>query len=312
MPIELITKKNNIELVVPSGKGVAEAYEQGYNKGYGIGHSEGFEEGKNSVVSYTQYAKAIRFNNLNDFKTNDLTIKLENAVDLSKFLYIENEEDINNTVEYLTINCDKPIINMNNFYNHKNTKHKDNTLKGLTFNFDISQCVDITNMLGNLSALEVINGEPLNFTSVSSGVYPLLNLTALREVRFVANSIYKNFFIHQSSNLSDDTIASLIEGLANLNGEPKFYEVGNQISPSDFEYPAVEKELKDVISYEDAYMFMTDGAPVYSVTYGDSWINTYAYAKGGIAQTLWLHADVKAKLTDEQKATIAAKNWILS
>ena len=120
-----------------------------------------------------------------------------------------------------------------------------------------------------------------------------------------------NLYIQQLSNLSDDTIASIIEGLANLNQEPKFYEVGNQIGPSDFEYPEVEKELTNIHSYQDAYMFMTDGAPVYSVTYGDAMINTYAYAKGGIAQNLWLHADVKAKLTDAQKATITAKNWLL-
>jgi hypothetical protein len=33
---------------------------------------------------------------------------------------------------------------------------------------------------------------------------------------------------------------------------------------------------------------------------------------GQTAQTLTFHKDVGAKLTDEQKATITAKNWILA
>ncbi len=40
-------------------------------------------------------------------------------------------------------------------------------------------------------------------------------------------------------------------------------------------------------------------------------IDHLADLTGGTAQTLTLHADVGAKLTDEQKATITAKNWTL-
>ena len=300
------------DLITQLKRDFDDVYAAGKAAGGGSGdYDQGYEDGKNSVVNLGKYAKAIRFNSLNDFNSNDLIIKLENAVDLSKFLYIENEEDINNTVEILTINCDKPVLNMNRFYYHLKAAYKDNTLKKITFNIDTSKCVDSSFMLHNLSALEVIDGQPLDFTNANSMNYPFYNATALKEVRFAANSIYKNFNINQSNKLSFETIQSIVDGLADLSGELKFYEVGNQIGPSDFEYPAVEKELTNVHSYQDAYMFMTDGAPVYSVTYGDFMINTYAYAKGGIAQSLTLHADVMAKITDEQKAAIAAKNWIL-
>lgn len=41
-------------------------------------------------------------------------------------------------------------------------------------------------------------------------------------------------------------------------------------------------------------------------------IDGLADLTGGTAQTLTLHANVGAKLTDEQKATITAKNWTLA
>lgn len=41
-------------------------------------------------------------------------------------------------------------------------------------------------------------------------------------------------------------------------------------------------------------------------------IDGLADLTGGTAQTLTLHADVKAKLTDEQKATITGKNWTIA
>lgn len=71
----------------------------------------------------------------------------------------------------------------------------------------------------------------------------------LREVRFKAGSIKVDLSFANSSLLSDDSLQSIIDGLADLTG--------------------------------------------------------------GTQQTLILHATVFAKLTDAQKANIAAKNWIL-
>jgi exopolyphosphatase/pppGpp-phosphohydrolase len=51
---------------------------------------------------------------------------------------------------------------------------------------------------------------------------------------------------------------------------------------------------------------LLDNASIQSI------INCLADLTGQTAQTLTLHADVGAKLTDEQKVTITAKNWILA
>lgn len=267
--------------------------------------------GGSSEFNISKYANSMTFKNLNVFGTKDVEINLPNATDLSNFCVVSDkfEKNTNTTAETLTINCEKPILNASKFYYVSNSNYVDNKLKKITFNVDFSQCVNFSFMLSNLRALEIIDGTPLDFTSGTSMNYPFQNLTALKEIRFAPNSISKNLSIQHLSNISDETIESLIEGLADMNGETLYYEVGNQVGPSDFEYPAEERLLENVTSVSDAWMFMTDGSPVYSVTYGESMINTYAYAKGGIAQTLWLPSNVKSRLTNEQKTRITSKNW---
>lgn len=106
----------------------------------------------------------------------------------------------------------------------------------------------VTSMFYNSTALEEIE-EPLDFSSVSSinNQSSCFNGTnSLAEVRFVAESIKWSITI-PSPVLSDESIQSIIDGLADLTG--------------------------------------------------------------GTAQTLTLHATVKAKLTETQLATITGKNW---
>lgn len=73
------------------------------------------------------------------------------------------------------------------------------------------------------------------------------------------------------------------------------------------------KKLEDItidgvigsnISFGDAPLLIT--ASVQSI------ITSLKDLTGGTAQTLTLHADVKAKLTDAQRAQITAKNWTLA
>lgn len=64
-----------------------------------------------------------------------------------------------------------------------------------------------------------------------------------------------------------------------------------------------EGVFKNSISFEQA--------PSFSDTTIQNIIDCLADLTGGTAQTLTLHATVGAKLTDEQKATITAKNWTL-
>lgn len=259
-------------------------------------------------------ANSITFKNLNVFGTKDVEVYLPNVTDLSSFCLIEKdyEENKNTTVENLTVTCDKPVIKANRFCRVGNMTYPDTKLKKVTLNVDFSQCTDFGYMFCFIQGLEVIDGTPINMSSIAVNTNPFHYATSLKEIRFAPNSINKSLYLSQSSLLSDETIESIIEGLGDMNGEIKYYEVGQQVGPSDFEYPEVEVELKDIKDVYDAWMFMTDGATVYSVTYGSSYIQTYAYAKGGITQTLMLHPDVKNRLTSSQRARITAKNWNIS
>ena len=92
--------------------------------------------------------------------------------------------------------------------------------------------------------------EPFDFSSITEANNTAFSgANALVNVRFVPNTLYKSI-VFTSAVLNDESIQSIIGGLADLTG--------------------------------------------------------------GTAQTLTLHADVKAKLTEEQLATITSKNWNLA
>ena len=90
----------------------------------------------------------------------------------------------------------------------------------------------------------------LDVSRVTSFVATFNNCTVLEEVRFLKENIFKTITFGSSPNLSDASIQSIIDGLADLTG--------------------------------------------------------------ATAQTITFHVDVKAKLTDEQIATITSKNWTLA
>ena len=120
---------------------------------------------------------------------------------------------------------------------------------------DFSECdfVLVTGAMqstfSNCTKLKEIKGT-LDVSKVSSFVTPFNGCTVLEEVRFLEGNIFKSIAFNSSSLLSDESIQSIIDGLADL-------------TDSD-------------------------------------------------TQTLMLHATVKAKLTEEQIATITSKNWTLA
>jgi hypothetical protein len=71
------------------------------------------------------------------------------------------------------------------------------------------------------------------------------------------------------------------------------------------------KELR-VVPLSIKVNFSISYSPLLSPETIQSIIDGLADLTGQTAQTLTLHKEVGAKLTDEQKATITAKNWILA
>lgn len=209
-------------------------------------YNKGYEDGKNSVVPIERYAVNIRFENLNLFGKEDVVLNLDNATSLESLYYPETS---NKTVKHITVNCPNKIASLRQSF--CGTSMYDQTLEHITLNVDTSLCEWWVRSFFRMYALKIIDGTPLNPVSCNNnGIGNLFASCAeVQEVRFVENSIKHNINFSSCPKLSDESIQSIIDGLADLTG--------------------------------------------------------------GTAQTLTLHATVGGKLTDEQKATITAKNWTL-
>ena len=210
--------------------------------GYGSGSDSGGGSATDSL-NLMDYVGCIynMFNNVAFPENTDLVLnipKFKNADTTSCFYYATGLNSI-------TLSCEAREIKMN----------ANNMFRGCTTvkKIDLSNFNRLFYNAGNCfygcTALDEIVGE-LNLTLVNNVDAIFGNCTALSEICFVTGGIVKSLNINNSSLLSDASIQSIIDGLADLTG--------------------------------------------------------------GTAQTLTLHADVKAKLTDTQIAAITSKNWTLA
>ncbi len=249
------TAKANIKSAIENkgvtvGDGTIDTYAEKISEisaGGSGGYEQGFEDGKNSVVDLGKLCESISFKSLNVFGKGEVTLDLENLSTLDNTFYENRADEVNVTVEHITINCLNSITSMASAF--RTISPYDYTLKRITLNAKLQDEAAFNYAFANRRTLEVIDGEPLNFLNARAIANLFQACNALVEFRVVSNSISANFNVSPSPNLSTDTIRSIIDGLADLTG--------------------------------------------------------------GTAQTLTVHKTVGGKLTDEQKATITAKNWTL-
>lgn len=250
--------KANIKIAIEQkgvtvGDGTIDTYAAkiGEISGGGSGdYEQGFEDGKNSVVPIERYLRTAQFISLNIFAKSDVVLNLDTAESFNNLCSIQSAENINTTVEHLTVNCPNLVTTLNNAFYCGGT-NVDKTLKRLTFNVNTQNVTTFNNSFSGLQALEVVDGTSIDF---SANTQKNINnsfsrCSSLIEFRVVEKSIKYSFGVSSSPNLSTETTQSIIDGLADLTGST--------------------------------------------------------------AQTLTLHSTVGGKLTDEQKATITAKNWAL-
>ena len=183
-------------------------------------YNQGYEDGKNSVVQFDRYLKTVRFTSLNMFGKSEAVLNLDSITNsLANLFQIIDEESRNTTVEHITINCPAVLASINQIF-YCQYPYTDETLKTLTLNIDTKNCTNFLNAFTQMRALEIIDGSPLDFSSVTSAnntnAFP--NCVSLKEVRFVPNSIKVSIKFANSNLLSTDTIQSIIDGLADLTG----------------------------------------------------------------------------------------------
>lgn len=168
-------------------------------------------------IELDRYLKTATFTSLNMFGTKEAVFNFDSIVDIASLFYCDTEEKRNNTVEHLTINCPTLIKSVQQML-YCQYPYTDLTLKRLTLNVDTQNCTNYKNAFTHQRALEVIDGKPLDYSSVTaSNINGFSNCIALVEVRFVANSIKYSISFVNCSKLSTDTRQSIFDGLATVD-----------------------------------------------------------------------------------------------
>jgi hypothetical protein len=229
---------SNLEALARNLEVIAENTSKVYNAGLEKGKAQG-----GSAPLWTKGAYNIRFNS-DEWADEETEIYIPTLSSLAELFYNVQFTKI----KKLTIKSDTPITFASNafFSPWGGTAF----LETLVLDCDFSQCTKFDNWLMRQNKLKRIEGQPFNFSGVTgfSGFSNYAN--KVEYFRVVPNTIKVSFDIKHWSKLDDETIQSVIDGLADLTG--------------------------------------------------------------GTAQTLTLHADVKAKLTEAQLATITGKNWTVA
>ena len=176
-------------------------------------------------LDYMKYAQAIKFKNLNLFGTSEVSLNFDELSDLREMFFAnhnDNQWKQNVTVEHITISTKAKVMDMYRMFSSSTAYMPDTTLKHITLNFELDvenqALVGLNNAFQNAKGLEVIDGIPLNLSNTTSFNSTFMYCEELREIRFVENSIKASISFSHSNKLSDATIQSIIEGLADLTG----------------------------------------------------------------------------------------------
>ena len=176
-----------------------------------------YEAGKQAGGGdFLLFASSVKFTDLNLFEKAEVELNIPLAKDYSSMMA---DKVSNTTVEHLTINgsLGGTITNATSAFGTSNA-YKDTTLKRITFNCDFSKCKLFSVMLAYRNALEIIDGEPINFSSATTiGNFNTGNYS-LKEIRVVPLTIKVPISFATTSNLTNETIQSIVEGLADMTG----------------------------------------------------------------------------------------------
>lgn len=296
---------NIIEKVLQLKQDFDNVYAAGKAASGGSGdYEQGYEDGKNSVGNPLEYADKLyeTFYGVTFPDEYELSLNLPNVTNLNSAFYGAKG------IKKITI---------------KGNTAGNNVVFNRAFRGSSLETIDLTEFNANFGGdmafafyysanLIEILGE-LDFTNVTSslggGSGAFSGCSKLVTLSPKANSIKISIYFGECKLLSDTSIQSIIDGLADLS--PRYYEV-QQTGENTFENTG--RLIENVIS-ERVYTVDDNGLTIYYVDYGTEPPDIFscmAYKEGGgTTQTLTLHSTVGNKLTDTQKATITAKNWTL-
>ena len=159
----------------------------------------------------SQYATEIKFANMNLFGKPKVSISLNG---ISSLRHVFNASVLNETVQELEVFCENKVTDLANFVT-SNIADTKNALKKLIINFDTSQCTNFSAFVWKQVNIEEIVGE-LDCTSATNFSLWLNTCRYLREIRIKEKTIFVSISFPDCNSLSDESIQSIIDGLADL------------------------------------------------------------------------------------------------
>lgn len=165
-----------------------------------------------SGLALEEWMTNITLVTLNALQNTKATLNLTSSTSLNNMCSRTNDhtgEYLNTTVEELTINCPNKVNGLRNMLGCSNGA-RDYTLKKVVMNVDTSAITAAGGAFMNCSALESIEGNPLDFSSITSQyemAYTFNQCFALAEVRF-SGKIGVNFAMETCENISKASILS--------------------------------------------------------------------------------------------------------
>lgn len=183
---------------------VAENIPKVYNAGYLKGKSEGGGSG----TDYFSYLTDATF-------STDISEVTENIE-----LTISRMNNVSQLFNNRALNCEKLTVRTSNtcssFMNFMSTNDSYvGTIKEVEIIGNTSNVTTFLGAFNNRKTLEKIIGE-LDFSSCTNFTNAFANCSALRQITPKANTIKTTISFSKSSNLTDETIQAIIDGLADL------------------------------------------------------------------------------------------------
>lgn len=194
---------------------IAENVPKVYNAGYEKGKSEG--GGLPDNMEYLNYLQTLTISDI--FWEQNSSEEVEIYSPTATSILLGGIDDRNNrVVKHITVTCDTPLTSLGSLINGSSWSFWG--LERLTLNVDSSQVTGFANVCKFVQNLKIIDGNPLNFQSryKAGGNNPFYNCAKIEEFRVVPNTIFYSLNFSTNGMLSDTTLDSVAEGLADLTG----------------------------------------------------------------------------------------------
>ena len=167
------------------------------------------------VEDYLRLVGNPKFPGLGVFDKEEVVLNFDIADYADRMLYVEgNQKPYPNTkVKHLTMNFAQKVKYTRQAVFHD---YNDTVLEHLTLNADISESTNCLQMIIFWKVLRVIDGTPLNLSSSTNNTNIIQGCESLEEIRFAPNTIKVSIGLNGSGKLSDASIQSIIDGLAEV------------------------------------------------------------------------------------------------